>query len=266
MIFASDLDRTLIYSEKFLKEFSEEAVAVEYGKYNSYMTKHATELLKVINRKTIFVPCTTRTIEQYQRIQFFQEEVRPKYAVVSNGANLLFDGIIDIEYQKGMARTLVNECLASEEIRKEYGKLDSVNWSQPLRQADGVFYYCIIDREKAPLLDLASFSEWVSKQNWEMSIQGRKLYLVPRVINKWSAIQRIVEITGDEQVFGAGDSLLDIPLVKGAQRGISPAHGELFEQFASDGDWNFTAASGMLAGEEILQLVSELVQLKWKCQ
>ncbi|HBV96437.1 MAG: hypothetical protein JL50_14050 [Peptococcaceae bacterium BICA1-7] len=255
MIFASDLDRTLIYSDKFLQSFSGQAIAVETGKYFSYMTERSVDLLKHIVSKAIFVPCTTRTIEQYQRIQFFQNVVTPKFSVVSNGANLLVDGALDIGYNKKIHKTIADECAAGEVVLREFYKLAGDQWTQPIRQADGAFYYCIIDRDKAPLQELADFSRWAQEQKWDISIQGRKLYLVPQVINKWSAIKRVAEITGDDRIIGAGDSLLDMPLIKGAHNSISPAHGELYDQFGKSGNFLFTQSSGMIAGEEILNKV-----------
>ncbi|MFZ5642851.1 MAG: hypothetical protein ACOY46_04575 [Bacillota bacterium] len=255
MIFASDLDRTLIYSEKFLQDFTGKVTAVESGKYFSYMTERSAVLLKDVAYRAIFVPCTTRTIEQYRRIHFFQDVVTPGYAVVSNGANLLVDGLIDTGYREKIFQLLSNDCMAGEDILKEYNKLASSLWAQPIRNADGAFHYCIIDRDKAPLRELDDFSRWANDQKWEVSIQGRKLYLVPRVINKWSAIKRVVEMTGAEGVFGAGDSLLDLSLIKGADCAIAPAHGELYDQYSNSGDWLFTRTSGIIAGEEILDKV-----------
>lgn len=260
MIFASDLDRTLIYSNKFTQGFSEQIEAVETGKYSSYMTKNAAELLKNIAGRTLFVPCTTRTIEQYLRIGFFQSEIRPKYAIVSNGANLLVDGALDITYQNDVLQKLRRECLAGQDLLAEFSKLVANAWAQPMRNADGVFYYCIIDREKAPLKELAAFNKWAHEQKWVISIQGRKLYLIPNVINKWAALKKVSERSGENYVIAAGDSLLDLPLIQGAHLALSPAHGELFEQFSASpnrrqDNWLFTAASGLLAGEELLQTI-----------
>ncbi|ABO48891.1 conserved hypothetical protein [Desulforamulus reducens MI-1] len=257
MIFASDLDRTLIYSGKFLTEFQGKVKAVETGKYYSYMTERAAELLKQVAARITFVPCTTRTIEQYRRIQFFQGEIVPQFAIVSNGANILLEGTEDSTYRNHITRILANECLAGDEILKEINKLLSAKWAQPMRQADGVFHYCIIDRDKAPLEELIAFSQWASTQKWNVSIQGRKLYLVPLVINKWSALERVASIIGDTRVFAAGDSLLDLPLMQGAHYAVSPAHGELYEQFSELGKWTFTETSGIRAGEQILEMVLE---------
>ena len=261
MIFASDLDRTLIYSEKFLESFLGQVKAAETGQYHSYMTETAAELLKYIAGKLLFVPCTTRTIEQYLRIDFFQTALKPDYAITSNGANLIIGGVVDKGYKETMNRLLMHHCAAGYDILKEFNRLGSDVWAQPLRNADEVFYYCIIEREKIPLKELDSFCNWARGQNWEVSLQGRKLYLVPKVINKWTALKRITEMTGDHRVVAAGDSLLDLPLLQGADYAFIPAHGELYEQLECLLDnWLFTESSGLLAGEEILQAVIKVVK------
>lgn len=259
MIFASDLDRTLIYSDRFLQDYAGQAIAVESGKYFSYMTGRSADLLKAIASRAIFVPCTTRTVEQYQRIQFLKDVLTPGYAVVSNGANLLVNGVLDTGYNKKILQEVVIKCMACEDILKEFAKLANGQWAQPMRNADGVFHYCIIDRDKAPLQELTDFSSWACEQKWDVSVQGRKLYLVPQVINKWSAIKRVLDITGDGGVIAAGDSLLDLPLIRGAGLAISPSHGELYELFGISGDWLFTKSSGIIAGEEILEKVLAVV-------
>lgn len=259
MLFGSDLDGTLIYSEKYLKQHTPAVEVVERGKYNSFMTRKSAELLKKIANKCTFVPCTTRTIDQFKRIQFFSQDVIPIYAIVSNGANLLIDGAVDLDYKYMIHKALLNDCLACEDILKEFNKFASEKWAQPMRQADEVFHYCIINREYVPSDEIAAFSKWLKQQNWGLSIQGRKLYLVPNVVNKWSALEHVAELAGESDIVTAGDSLLDIPLVKGAKYSISPAHGEIYDQYATVG-WHFTKSTGILAGEEILQYVCQLVK------
>jgi len=260
MIFASDLDRTMIYSARFLNDYSGRVKAVETGRYYSYMTELAAELLKRIAGKALFVPCTTRTVEQYRRVEFFQKELKPEYAIASNGANLLVNGVLDTAYRENILALLKSNCAAGRDILKEFNRLEGDGWVQPMRQADGVFHYCLIDRERAPVQELASFSVWANQQRWNVSIQGRKLYLVPQVINKWAALTRVMEITGDNKVVAAGDSLLDLPLMQGANYALSPAHGELYEQFGvTDSNWRFTETSGLPAGEEILKIVDGLL-------
>lgn len=256
MIFASDLDRTLIYSERFLEGTSCQVSLVEGGKYRSYMTGPAVELLRQIAWQMTFVPCTTRTIEQYRRIQLFQREIIPRYAVVSNGANLIIGGVLDLSYQAKLNQILATDCMAPGDMLMEFSKIASTEWAGPMRQADGVFYYCIIDRPKAPLEVIQAFTRWAESKRWVVSVQARKLYLVPRMVNKWAALERVMELTGDERVIAAGDSLLDLPLVQGAEYAISPSHGELYLQHQDQGaSWDFTKAQGIMAGEELLKTV-----------
>jgi len=108
---------------------------------------------------------------------------------------------------------------------------------------------------------LAAFCNWAREQYWEVSIQGRKLYLVPQLINKRTALTRVTEMTGKHNVIAAGDSLLDLPLLQGADYAFIPAHGELYEQLEYIPDnWLLTESSGLPAGEEILQAVIKVVK------
>ena len=65
-----DLDNTLIYSCRH--DIGEEKVCVELyeGREVSFMTKRSLSLLKEVQKKALFVPVTTRTAEQYRRIDF----------------------------------------------------------------------------------------------------------------------------------------------------------------------------------------------------
>lgn len=76
-MFASDLDRTLIYSNKALADFGqsgEDLIGVERkdGREIAFMTQEARSLLKEISAQMLFVPVTTRTYEQYKRIFIFR--------------------------------------------------------------------------------------------------------------------------------------------------------------------------------------------------
>ena len=261
MIFASDLDRTLIYSEKFLKDYPHPVKIVEEGRYTSAMTIRAAELLLAIAGLTTFVPCTTRTIEQYQRINFFRQECRPKYAVVSNGGNLIVDGAVDSAYREKVGREMEDSCLPAAHLLKEFQGVCAGGWAAPLKCADELFYYCIVDPLAIPA-ELKQFGLWVSEQNWQMSLQGGKLYFVPKVISKWSALRKIKEITGEDMVMAAGDSLLDLPLLINSSYAVFPAHGEICEHIEKLTHKNpegmsayKTKASGLLAGEEILEIL-----------
>ncbi|MGH8860197.1 MAG: HAD family hydrolase, partial [Jatrophihabitantaceae bacterium] len=94
VLVASDLDRTLIYSEKArrLGDDGERAVCVEVheGEPASFMTVAAADRLAELVTRVSFVPVTTRIAEQYRRVTL--PGSCPQFAIVANGGVLLVDG------------------------------------------------------------------------------------------------------------------------------------------------------------------------------
>ena len=79
MIFASDLDQTLIYSRKsfraHIEDNSIQLIETLDGKEISFITYKTITLLIKLQLHSYFIPVTTRTIEQFQRITLFQNEI-----------------------------------------------------------------------------------------------------------------------------------------------------------------------------------------------
>lgn len=268
MLFASDLDRTLIYSKRFITEeipYQGQVTMVEEGAYTSYMTALAAEMIEFISAKVLFVPCTTRTIEQYKRIQFFQNKVVPKYAVVSNGGNLLIDGVLDQNYRSEINEKLNDSCLSQTTVISEFRKIARNNWIESIRQADQLFYYCLIDRSQTPWDELNCFSRWAAGQNWHISVQGRKLYLVPMVVDKYNGVKSVLGKTGKEAVFAVGDSLLDLQLLQSSVYSYCPGYGELYDLYGQQYNkttLRFTNSAGIIAAEDILAEVIRWIDVK----
>ena len=85
-----------------------------------------------------------------------------------------------------------------------------------------------------------------------MSLQGRKVYAVPRPLTKSAAAAEVLTRTGGGPLLAAGDSLLDADLLAAADAAIRPAHGELADAGFSPDGLAVTRASGVLAGAELL--------------
>ena len=84
-----------------------------------------------------------------------------------------------------------------------------------------------------------------------MSLQGRKLYVVPRPLRKSRGLAEVRRRTGSTFTAAAGDSLLDTDLLTSVDAPVRPRHGEL-----DDLDWTcpglqVTTASGVLGGREV---------------
>lgn len=94
-LIATDLDRTLIYSRRFFTNALPEGQCVEIynGEGISFITREAALALRCLAAGHLVVPTTTRTIAQYERIRLPGGPYR--YAITSNGGNILVDGTPD---------------------------------------------------------------------------------------------------------------------------------------------------------------------------
>ncbi|PLS15957.1 haloacid dehalogenase [Bacillus sp. M6-12] len=262
MIFASDLDQTLIYSRRAfrLKEGEAEPEITLVETYEereiSFMSNKAIELLKEVSSKMMFLPVTTRTMEQFRRIAIFQNDIVPSLAVTSNGGNILVNGKADEDWKRQIEKKIDGSSLASEDLLKNFSRLAREDWVLSQKTADELFHYCVIQKDLAPLDELADFRKEIECQGWRMSLQGRKLYLVPECVNKWDAVAYLKEKMGKTFVAAAGDSLLDLCMLEVADFAIAPLHGELAETALNPGrPIHRTERQGIQAAEDILRAV-----------
>lgn len=267
MIFASDLDQTLIYSRRSIgvPEGSEGLVPVEWidGKLSAYMSESALQELQLISRQITFVPVTTRTVEQYQRIRIFQQEFIPAYAITSNGGNILIDGQVEASWNERIRAQLSKNAAAPDEVMRLFKPVMSDEWVIGGRLCDELFFAYVIQRDNMPLEAVMDTIGQLDSLGWEASIQGRKLYLVPSAVNKHNAVEHIRQLVGAEAVLASGDSLLDRCLLDGADYAIAPRHGELYREQQRNPElvpYVFTEQSGVFAANEILDYVRTTYQ------
>jgi hypothetical protein len=254
MIFASDLDRTLIYSRQFCEQYPSAASQLQLieeheGRELSVMSQAAMIKLEKIGEMMMFVPVTTRTLEQYNRIRLFHKKV-PHYAIINNGGMVLIKGNVDSNWQKKLQIKLLAECMPMREIWEFFHKTLNGPWISVARQADGLFCYFIVDQAKIPAENLYNFAQKIVNWGWELILQGRKLYLIPKVVNKGDALKYVKDMSGRNLIVAAGDSQLDVCMLKVADYPIIPRHGELWPHFGRS--IKSTEQAGVLAAEEIL--------------
>ncbi|MCY8921304.1 HAD family hydrolase [Bacillus atrophaeus] len=261
--FASDLDRTLIYSRRMVgaaeMEAGIELTETLHGREISYISGITKENLKRIQKENYFIPVTTRTNEQYKRLQFLQHDIVPEYAVTTNGGCILKNGEPLTEWAEIVEEQLA-ACLPIEQMLREIASLPLSAAVERTRTAHHYFVYLILNEEKLAHIDIAAVKEWGASKGWQVSLQGRKLYFIPNPLNKWKAVAYLKSKLSLEEVCTAGDSLLDLELIQEADFGIAPAHGEVLRHYPN---LRKTASSGILAGEEMTAAVlSRLSRLK----
>ncbi len=264
MIFASDLDGTLIFSKRYLVEVDDKIIQslhlvdVVEGISRSFITKPAKEKLAIINKKMFFVPVTTRTINQYNRMVFFQNEIKPLYAIVSNGGNILMDGKPLEEWQLLIKKHLKDTAISHGDVLKKFKELEISRYTSDLRIADDLFICHKVDISKVEREEFYPFFQWLKSHNWTGSLQGRKLYFIPDCVNKRDSLLFLKERLGSGKLISAGDSLLDIPMLEVADHAISPFHGEIKQCFGEklrEKGIQYTLNEGIEAVEEILDFV-----------
>ncbi|THA26617.1 HAD family hydrolase [Streptomyces sp. RKND-216] len=256
-LFASDLDRTLIYSAAALNLTAPDheaprllCVEVYQQRPLSYVTETAAALLPQVADATVFVPTTTRTREQYHRIHLPGPPAR--YAVCANGGHLLVDGVSDPDWQTHVRRSL-SDCAPLVEIRDHLRRTADPAWLLKERVAEDLFAYLVVDRAELPDTWVKELADWAGPHGWTVSLQGRKIYAVPRPLTKSAAIAEIARRTGATRTLAAGDSLLDADLLEHADAGWRPGHGEL-----ADTGWHAPHIAalperGVAAGERVLR-------------
>ena len=260
---ACDLDQTLIYSRRAFRIESGDpdpvVRVVEYldGEPLSYMSEAAAVELQELARLSPVVPVTTRTLAQYRRIELGFE---PAYAIAANGGHLLVDGIPDPGWEAGVRARLAasGQPLGDVRILADQVAAAGEPWVRTIRDADDFFLY-LVATERAAIPDLSDLSADLAKAGWTLSVQGRKVYLVPAALTKEAAIAEVMRRTGAERLVAAGDSLLDLGMLRSAEVAIRPAHGELHDQDVGLPQLTVSRRSGVMGGEEIVGILRKVV-------
>lgn len=238
ILFACDLDGTLIHSHKIRRD-GDICVELYDGHEQSFISPRALDLLKKISAQIIFVPITTRSIAQYQRI-FWTENFSPKVAVVANGSYIL-----DGERCENFLREIVDEKISAEleTLREKYSTDDRFDICRIVDESF-LFLRCRDDLDAAKI----SFDTKFIAQH-----TGKKIYLFPDGLNKGAALKKLAEKFSPDKIFCAGDSEIDLPMLELADVAFFP------KKF---GGKNFvTCSPAPTFAEEFLQQISE--QLLW---
>lgn len=265
MIFASDLDSTIIYSSRHCKLINEEKLfPVDFYKDKfSCITKSMDYTLQLINESMLFIPVTTRSQSEYTRIKYFYEEIRPKYAVVANGGIILKNGL-ELKAWSDIISSKVKKTVSAQDMIKLCSFFLESTLVKSYKTCEDLFIYSIIDEDKlGNMIYLGYLKELDSiclKHNYSLSRQGRKVYMVPNCINKYDPINYIMQLEDINMLIAAGDSLLDYPMIKHSDYGIIPSHGELLHNLPLDkftDNVYITKESGIFAGEEVLSIAHQ---------
>lgn len=250
---ATDLDRTLIYSRAAIEEYGGGGDTVAVERYQdadaSFMTATAATHFSGLHRAASIVPTTTRTPEQLARIALPGPPAQ--FAIAANGGVLLVDGRPDPAWESVVAKRLATVA-GPAEVLDHVESVCRAEWTKSVRTACAMFCYAVLDRDRVPTGLLEEEKHWADARGWQVSLQGSKLYWVPRPLTKSAAVAEVREREASTSVIAAGDSLLDADLLLGADVAIAARHGELVAGGWRAAHVDVTDAVGIRAGEEIV--------------
>lgn len=230
ILFTSDLDRTLIYSQRMMESFPPitETVVVEHKaeKAMSMMTQATASLLQQIHQQTIFVPVTTRALHQYKRIHFISD-MCPAFAITSNGGTILEKGQPSEKWTKTLCRRIADSSIPREDLLKHFQSIKSDTWLQRSLYIDNLFYVHHVDLETLPHMELQAMIQEFDTYGWYVLLQGKKLYFMPKVLTKEAAIEYMKEFCTYDVHIAAGDSIMDYGMLAMADLAFTPNHGDL---------------------------------------
>jgi hydroxymethylpyrimidine pyrophosphatase-like HAD family hydrolase len=205
VLFASDLDNTLIHSYR-VAEAGDICVETRDGKKLSFMSPEAHGILKDIAAKCTFVPVTTRSLEQYRRLDL---GVKPQYALVANGALLLVDGEVDERWASETRRRL-NVTLP---------EIEPGGFLYDIRNVDGFFIFA---KSEDPPQAVKYLNEFLKDGAFEARSVHDKVYILPAGLDKGAAVKRLRERISSDCVVCAGDSEMDLPMLEIADMAVVP--------------------------------------------
>ena len=166
--------------------------------------------------QVLIVPTTTRTIEQYQRIDLGVGTF--PYVLACNGGVLLVDGKEDENwYRDSLERISGSKAQldrALELLEKEARR------SFELRFIRELFVFTKCEESKAVVEELRKV---LDANMVDVFNNGVKVYVVPRALGKGKAVERFRSYIGigADYTIAAGDSEFDIPMLEAADMGIA---------------------------------------------
>jgi hydroxymethylpyrimidine pyrophosphatase-like HAD family hydrolase len=257
MAFFTDLDRTIIFSKRFIGSNDDDIVLAERDgeKEIAYITFAGLEALKDLSKKTTVVPVTTRNLAEYKRIHILNE-LNLKYYIVNNGAEIYIDGKTDKTFSDMIRKELGLLSYGFDVALQKFLNAFDLKTIKLYRLSDNYLWVIVVNPETFDFISLMDFKKAMLAKGWQISVTGKKVYIIPSCISKWNAVKYLHDNYLNEQIISAGDSYMDIEMVKNSEISFIPRGCELENLLPQS---FITKSSGIRAGEEILTVVQKII-------
>ena len=214
-ILCTDLDNTIIYSYKHDIGNDKRNVEIYQGREISFITNKTFELLQAVQQEYLIIPTSTRTIEQYNRINLGIGEF--KYALTCNGGILLVDGKSNPDWYME-SKQLIKDGIADLNRAMNYLENDERRKFE-LRFIEELFVFTKCNH---PVDVINELKGYLNSNLVDVFNNGEKVYVVPAALSKGMAVKRLRSYFPGDSITAAGDSEFDISMVEEADKGIVP--------------------------------------------
>ncbi len=214
LLFACDMDNTLIHSHRYRQE-GDICVELYEGREQSFMSPRAVELLTEVmdSGRIDFLPVTTRSVAQFSRIEFPR---KVKQALTANGTILLRGGQADDDWRNQSLRDISTQL---PEMERLLGKYSADGLFRTVKIVDGMFLFAACESaEGVPELTERLRTE----TSLSVECTGRKIYWFPPLADKGTALERYSRLNGYDCIAAAGDSPIDASMLNIGQVAFVP--------------------------------------------
>jgi hypothetical protein len=258
VVITTDLDQTLIFSPRATTrlggDLPTKVVETLDGHTVSEMALDAIAALDSLGEHVELVPTTTRTPRQLARISLPRVG---RYQIAANGGVVLVDGAPDQGWAQRLERARAQSAPLSE-AHLILDRLGEPAWLLRRYDALGLFTYAIVAPDELAPEQVDAIEAQCGEIGWQLSLQGRKLYLLPAGLTKQAATEHVLERITDElgcrpRHFAAGDTGLDRPMLEAAELAWIPRDSDLDRRGGCSDHVTVTTGPGHLAAREITQ-------------
>lgn len=251
MIVFSDLDRSIIYSDKFL-DTDKKYTNIEIYKEReiSYISLDTINLIKQIQYYGMFIPTTTRTVEQFKRIEFNKYGIHFPLSITSNGAIILKNNEILKSWSEEIDK-LKSNYEPIESMVEKFNDYLNVEGITNFKVAEDTFFYIVVDFAKFNLDSIREYLNILESKNWKFYMSGRKIYFIPKEISKENAIKYLTKELKIESFYAIGDSVMDYGMLNISNKAYVLKHGDINKN-QTENLFVSSTFNGMSGTEEIL--------------
>lgn len=219
-ILAVDLDRTVIYSNKFLEMHPTKSNIIRVEKTTSNESFISVSVIEAIQRAKdlgiCIVPITSRSIEEYKRISI--PGVSFEYAVTSAGGVILHNGEIDQEWASHIDCWINPD--AMESLMSSLNSMDGATFKSKV--VNGIYVFTKVGDINKAKCELPRIRE--THPSFDIQMDKHKVYATSYKINKGEALMWLGQKLNADYIYAFGDSMMDVSMILAGDKGFTPTH------------------------------------------